>query len=230
MAEEKFNFSTTLKDTFKTIKEVFVKPATTDTKRFADAKNAGIFAGCAAVLYLVIELLSSIISTVVTKSCENVSLATLSCTSYKTSVDFDNLNNFKFFEVLGHDILYLVGAVAVIAVVVYVMGLIFKKQPKFMKLVAVVTAGFAPLFAGGFVAGIVSYIWLPLAIFVFFAGLVLSIAYMVNGVSKEIVLEGDKKVFFHVAAIVVIFIVAYFILTNVAKDSAVSSYLKLLNF
>lgn len=227
MAEGKFNFSATLKDTFETIKTVFVKPATKNEekiKKFADAKTAGIFTGFTAVIYLIIELISAIISTVVTKSC---SLFTNKC---ETKVDFNNLNKFDFLKALGDNILTILGIIAVVAIVVYVMGLIFKKQPKFMKLVAIVTAGLAPLFLAGFVSGILTYIWAPLALFVFFAGLVLSLAYTINAISKEIVFEDDKKVFFHVATITVIFIVAYFILTSVAKDTAAGAYIKLLGF
>lgn len=223
-----FDFSATLKDTFDTLKAVFKKPATTDTKKYDNAKTAGIFAGFAAIIYLLIDLISAVISTIVVKECANVSFASFSCTEYKTKVNFENLNNFKFFETLGNNILTLLGAVAVVAGVVYVMGLIFKKQPKFMKLVAVVTAGLAPLFVAAFVSGILAYIWTPLAIFVTFAGIVLSIAYMVNAISKEIVLDGDKKIFFHIVSTIAIFIVAYFILTSIAKDSAAAAYIKLL--
>jgi len=58
--------------------------------------------------------------------------------------------------------------------------------------------------------------------------MVATFAYIINAVSKEIVLEGDKKIFFHIVSIVVMFIVAYFILTNIAKDSAAGAYIKLL--
>ena len=223
-----FDFSKTLKESFDTIKSVFVKPATKENKKFADVKTAGIFAGFAAVIYLVVELISAIIQTVVTKSCENISFSTMSCSSYKTKVDFNNLNNCDFFKALGNDVLTLVGIVAVVAIVVYVMGLIFKKQPKFMKLVAITTAGLAPFFAASFISTIVAYIWTPLAVFVIFAGMVATFAYIINAVSKEIVLEGDKKIFFHIVSIVVMFIVAYFILTSIAKDSAAGAYIKLL--
>ena len=226
--KESFNFSKTLKESLETIKAVFVKPATSDNKKFDDVKTAGIFAGFAAVIYLIVELIGAIIQTVVVRSCENISLSTLSCSSYTTKVNFENLNNFEFFKILGDNALSLIGAVAVVAVVTYVMGLIFKKQPKFMKLVAVITAGFAPLFLAAFAAVILAYIWTPLALFAVVAGMVLSFAYMINAVSKEIVLEGDKKLFFHVATIFVIFVVAYFILTSIAKDSAAGAYIKLL--
>lgn len=228
MAEEKFNFSTSLKDTLKTLKEVFVKPASSDTKKFADVKKAGIFAGFAAVIYIIIELISAIIQTVVTKSCENFSLSSFSCSSYKTKVDFNNLNNFDFFKALGDSALTLIGTVAVVAIVVYIMGLIFKKQPKFVKLVAIVVAGLAPIFAATLISSVLAFVWAPLAFFVIFAALTASLAYTINAVSKEIVFEGDKKLFFHIATITVIFVVAYFILTSIAKDTQAGAYIKLL--
>jgi hypothetical protein len=65
---EKFDFKKTLKETFETVKNVFVKPASADISRFDNAKNAAIFTGFAAVIYIVTYHLSSLISTIVKKA------------------------------------------------------------------------------------------------------------------------------------------------------------------
>lgn len=211
-----FDFSKTLKDTFDTIKAVFVKPNTKaieKIKAVKDIKTAGIFAGFSIVIYIIVNLLSAAISTIVTKSCN---LFSGKC---ETKVDFENLKNFDFFKNLGDSFLYIVGAIAIIAVVVYILGLIFKKQPNFGRVLAIATAAYAPIVVASFLGTIFGFIWSALTIFVIFAGFALAIACMVSAYDKEIALEGDKKLFFHILASLIIFIIAYFIVTNIMKSS-----------
>lgn len=216
MANDKTNVKSTLKDSFETLKLVFTKPSTKaldKTKDFSDAKKAGIFAGIALVTYVIINILSAIISTVVTKSWTG-----------KTNVDFNNLNNFDFFKTLGDNLLYIALAIALVAAVIYVMGLVFKKQPNFTKVLGIAAAGFAPYYAASFVGMILAYFWAPLNTFVLVAGFSLMAAFIVNGVNKETGLEGDKKIFFHVATVTAIAAIAYFIVTNIIKTSILSGF------
>ena len=92
MATDKTNVKSVLKDSFDTLKLVFTKPSTKaldKTKDFSDAKKSGIFSGIAVVAYLLLSLISAVITTVVTKSWTG-----------KTNVDFNNLNNLDFFKTL----------------------------------------------------------------------------------------------------------------------------------
>ena len=216
MATDKTNVKSVLKDSFDTLKLVFTKPSTKaldKTKDFQDAKKSGIFSGIAVVAYLLLSLISAVITTVVTKSWTG-----------KTNVDFNNLNNLDFFKTLGDSLLYIAGAIAIVAAVVYVMGLIFKKQPNFMKVLGIAAAGFAPYYAASFVGTILGYFWAPLSLFVTVAGFSLTTGFIVNGVNKEVALEGDKKIFFHVASVTVIAIIAYFIATNIIKTSILGGF------
>jgi hypothetical protein len=206
------NIKSSLKDALETFKYVFTKPGTKALEKaenFKDAKVSGIFSGIAVVAYVIISLISAMISTVVVKSYF----------TGKTNVVFENLKNFDFLKNLGDNLLYTALAIAIVAAVVYVMGLIFKKQPNFMKLLGVVALGFAPAVCAAFVGNILAYFWSPLGMFATGAGLALMISFVVTAINKEIALEGDKKIFFHVATVTVIYVIAYLIVTNVLKTS-----------
>ena len=221
VAEKKaksFDFQSTLKNTFKTLTNVFKHPATKaieDVKKFDDPKTVGIFAGFSIAIYLIISILASIIQTIFTRKI--VYNYPFNDGGMKTRIGFENLKNFDFLKVLGDNFVAIVGVIFIISVVVYVLALVFKKQPNFSRLISIVTIGYAPLIAGGLLAIILNYFSVPLAIAVIIASLTLSISYMISANNKEIKLEGDKLIFFHVAAITIFALVAYFISTQILK-------------
>ena len=224
-----FNFKKSIIETFNDLKNVFVKPETADRKKFENGKTAGIFIGFSAVFYVIAQILTTIIDKIIVRSCDTYSRNSFisTCEKYKTEIDFSRLEDFQFFEILKASVTGLVIFVVVLTAIIYVMGLIFKKQPKFAKLASIVTASLAPYYVAAFVATILYYIWAPLSILVFFAGLSLMFAYIINAVSSELALSGDQKIFFHVATITVIVAVFYFIATYVFKD--VLSDIRILN-
>ena len=211
-----FDFQSTLKNTFKTLTNVFKHPATKaieDIKKFDDPKTVGIFAGFSIAIYLIISILASIIQTIFTRKYEY----SFTNSGLKTKANFENLKNFDFLKVLGDNFVAIVGVIFIISIVVYVLALVFKKQPNFSRLISITTIGYAPLIAGGLLAIILNYFSVPLAIAVIIASLTLSISYMISANNKEIKLEGDKLIFFHVAAITIFALVAYFISTQILK-------------
>ena len=196
-----FDFQSTLKNTFKTLTNVFKHPATKaieDVKKFDDPKTVGIFAGFSIAIYLIISILASIIQTIFTRKYEY----SFTNSGLKTKANFENLKNFDFLKVLGDNFVAIVGVIFIVSIVVYVLALVFKKQPNFSRLISITTIGYAPLIAGGLLAIILNYFSVPLAI---------------AANNKEIKLEGDKLIFFHVAAITIFALVAYFISTQILK-------------
>jgi hypothetical protein len=109
------------------------------------------------------------------------------------------------------------------------MGLVFKKQPKFVKLASIVTASLAPYYVAAFVATILYFIWSPLSILVVFAGLSLMFAYIINAINSELALSGDKKIFFYVATATIIVAVFYFIVAYVFKETLSNMNLNVLD-
>ena len=223
---EKFDFKKTLKETFETIKNVFVKPASADISRFDNAKNAAIFTGFAAVIYIVTYHLSSLISTIVKKGCDySYKSYRLTCDP-KTTIDFSRLDGEVYFVTLKAAFIGLLATLAIASVVTYIMGLIFKKQPKFMKLVAIIMAGLAPTYLLVLISTILYFIWEPLGIIVTIVSLVLTFAFIINAITKELALEGDKKIFFHVATITAL-VIAISLLVYFAIGDSITKLLDL---
>jgi hypothetical protein len=112
------------------------------------------------------------------------------------------------------------------SVVTYIMGLIFKKQPKFMKLVAIIMAGLAPTYLLVLISTILYFIWEPLGIIVTIVSLILTFAFIINAITKELALEGDKKIFFHVATITAL-VIAISLLVYFAIGDSITKLLDL---
>ena len=162
---------------------------------------------------MIISILASIIQTIFTRKYEY----SFTNSGLKTKVNFENLKNFDFLKVLGDNFVAIIGVIFIVSIVVYVLALVFKKQPNFSRLISITTIGYAPLIAGGLLAIILNYFSVPLAIAVIIASLTLSISYMISANNKEIKLEGDKLIFFHVAAITIFALVTYFVSTQILK-------------
>ena len=116
-----FDFQSTLKNTFKTLTNVFKHPATKaieDVKKFDDPKTVGIFAGFSIAIYLIISILASIIQTIFTRKYEY----SFTNSGLKTKANFENLKNFDFLKVLGDNFVAIVGVIFIVSIVVYVLA------------------------------------------------------------------------------------------------------------
>ena len=211
-----FDFGGCFKGSLDVVKGTFVKPASEGASKldkFKDAKFTGFFVVFAILIETVITLITAIFSTVVTKSYNLFSGET------KTSINWGNLEHFDFWKTLGNGLLYGAIIIAVVAVIAYVVALVMKKSPNFLKLAGIVAAGIIPYFACCLLGAILGLLSTDLNMIVTIIGLVYSGTLVISGIDKEVAAEGDKKVYFHALSISIVVILLYYISINILKSS-----------
>ena len=209
------DFGKCLKDTFGAVKAVFVKPASEGAKAIdiKDPKAGWIKNAILLVTVEIINLINTVLGLIIvkTKSFSGFSSKGIN-TETKVEFKFDNITSINYFEVIGKSLLMTAIFVLVVAGVSYLVGMLMKKQANIVKLAGAVLLGLIPMAVCGILATLVAMFWTEGAIFVTMAGLVFGLAIMINIISKEMALEGDKLIFFHLATILVVALVYYFII------------------
>lgn len=206
-----FDFVSFITECFMFILACLMKPITAIKNKineYADVKSAGILVILVSLCRMIIGLINAMIQVIFVKQ-RNFLKGTTSLT-----VSFDGLKNLDYFSLIVKQFVGFIIVVAVVAGVYYVVSCVMKKTVNYFKLVSIATVSFIPMFIAGFVATIISYIYIPLSVFVVFATLVYSVIIFIRCVNDEIKLDGDMMVYFQTICLTVIFIITYYVLSN----------------
>ncbi len=207
-----FDFVSFITGCFMFILACLMKPVTaikSKINEYSDVKTAGILVILVSLCRMIINLLGSMISVIFVKQ-RNFLKGT---TSF--SVSFDGLKNLDYFSLIVKQFIGFIIVVAVVAGVYYVVSCVMKKTVNYFKLVSIATVSFIPMFIAGFVSIIISYIYMPIGAFIVFASLVYSVVTFIRIINDEITFD-DKNVmvYFQTICLTVIFIIAYYALSN----------------
>jgi len=211
-----FDFKTTLKDSFDAMKAIFVKPASKGAEKlskFDDLKSAGVLAAFIVIISTIINLLTTMASAIVTRTYS------LTSGAIKTKIDWGNLNNVDYFKAIWQGLLYGAIAIAAIAGIIYIVALVMKKTTNYAKLLSIVAVSYVPALVVSLIGAIVSTFAPEVGLIITTAGTIYSGAIIISSVNKEVSLDGDKNIYFHSIVIVIIYIIAYIVLTNILKTS-----------
>ena len=207
-----FDFGSFITECFTFILACLLKPITAIKNKindYADVKTAGILVILVSLCRMVIGLLGTMISAIFVKQ-RNFLKGTTSL-----DVSFDGLKNLDYFSLIVKQIIGFIIVVAVVAGVYYVVSCVMKKTVNYFKLVSITTVSFIPMFIAGFVSTIIAYIYAPIGAFIVFASLVYSVITFVRSMSDEIKLDDlNMMVYFQTICLTVIFIIAYYALSN----------------
>ena len=145
------------------------------------------------------------------------------------SWNWDNLKDFKWFNVIGKNFLIYVCAFLIIAGVFYLVSLIFKKTLPYLKSLAIVVSAFIPGVIGGMIVGpLLSFIYTPLSMLVIALSIVYSITILYELINDELKLESDQKVYFNVVCYGVVIVIGYFAFTKLIASN-LNNPLKVIN-
>ena len=114
---------------------------------------------------MIINLLGTMISAIFVKQT-NIFKGTSSL-----NVSFEGLKNLDYFSLVVKQFIGFIVVIAVVAGVYYIVSCVMKKTVNYFKLASIATVSFIPTFIAGFVATIISYIYMPLGVFIVFASL-----------------------------------------------------------
>lgn len=198
---------------FKYSKDVLLNPYKTfknKEQELSNTKNALIFSGIVSLVMMLITLLTNMISSIFVKE---ISAKTF---KYHTVVKFSELGDLNYLTLIGRNLLIYAGIIVVMALVYYIVGLIFKKDSKFTKLLSISATSVIPFIAlGMIISPIVNLIWQPLSLVATVAGLVYSILIFINLIKEEIKFEDkDLKIKFHLICLTILGTIGYYLYTK----------------
>ncbi len=185
---------------------------------FDDKKTLFTFAGITAGVIAVLNILRGLITAVFVKC------STLFCTK-SLIVSFENLKNVEYLKLIFTSILMGAGIILSLAIVFYVAGLIFKKQAKFTRLLAISSVAVLPAAAVSlFVSTILGYIWAPLSMILTIASAVYSLAIFITLVNEQFEFENnDSKILFNSICFAILAIAGYYLGMHLITSAVTSS-------
>lgn len=218
-----FDFKAIVMGCLNFIISVMLKPISAlkeKIKNYSDFKSAGIFVLFVSIANVLINLISEMISAVFVKQTNYFSGKT------KLEVSFDNLGNLDYFDLIVKQLFWSIVIVAAVAGIYYIVSMIMKKNVNYFRLCTIFSVSFVPVYVISLVSVIVNYIYTPLSLFLVFAAFIYSFLIFIHAIDNEIEFKDvDCKVFFHTICLTVVFIVSYYVLTNML-DTMVTSLLK----
>ncbi len=196
---------------FKTFKE--------EETKLCNPKTSLIFSAIVAVAMMLITLFKAMISSIFVKTIDR------STYEYKTTVDFSQLKNLDWVGLLVKNLLIFAGVIVAIALIYYIVSLMFKKSTNFIKMLSVSATSLIPYIAlGMIVSPILGKIWTPLSIIATVIGAVYSLLIFINLMNEDLVFDNvDLKIYFHLICLSVLGSAGYylymkFMVSSVSKD------------
>lgn len=220
-----FDFKTTIMNCITFILAVALKPVNafkSKVKDYSDFKSAGILVLFVSLAKMVINLLGTMISTVFVKQKNFFSGET------KFTVDFENLKDLNYFDLIIKNVFWSIVIIAAVAGVYYIVSMIMKKSVNYFRVASITAVSFAPVFVATFAGTIIAYIYAPLSVFLIFASFIYSLLIFIHAIDAEVDFkDADYKVYFHAICITAMFIIAYYIFSSMLGNLfSLSSLLK----
>ncbi len=196
---------------FKTFKE--------EETKLCNPKTSLIFSAIVAVAMMLITLFKAMISSIFVKTID------YSTYEYKTTVNFSQLKNLDWVGLLVKNLLIFAGVIVAIALIYYIVSLIFKKSTNFIKMLSVSATSLIPYIGlGMIVSPILGKIWTPLSIIATVTGAVYSLLIFINLINEDLVFDNvDLKIYFHLICLSILGSAGYYLymklmFSSVSKD------------
>lgn len=190
-----------------------------EESKLSDTKNSAMITVIIAALMVVINLVKSMISAVFVKTMD------YSTFKYTTTVDFSRLKDLNYLELIGKNLLIYVAVMAGIALVYYIISMIFKKNANYIKMLSISSISLIPfILLGMIVSPLVGFLWNPLAMVATFLGATYTFLIFINLMDEELVFDSlDEKIYFHTICLTIILCAGYYIYTNLIVRSITKS-------
>lgn len=221
------NVNNSLLNIIKYIISFVIKPFETyknEEDKLTNTKTSLILCGIVAGAMMIINLLTSMISTIFVKHFDYSTL------EYKTKLDFAGLNDLDYLGLIGKNLLIYICIIVAIAVVYYLASLVVKKSTNFIKILSISAISLIPyVVMGMLVSPILGKIWVPLSIVAAVVGIVYSIIIFVMLISDNIKFDKkDLSAYFHLACMTILGTVGYYAFIKLFTSgitNQISSYL-----
>ena len=206
---------------------IFVKPAQvikSSVPKFDDFKNSAILGVIVVVIATIASLIQSMATIVVEKRYTLFE-------GVKTTIEWENLKDLDYFDIIFKNLLLYIGIILAIAAVYYGVSLLFKKKVSFPKFVGIASLAMIPMVAGSLILGpLLGMLYAPLNPILSLIGIVYSLFLLYEMMSQEVSLEGNAKFYFHMLCMTILLIVGYFTYTEFVISSVADDLDSILNF
>ena len=184
-----------------------VKSFKEEENKFNNAKTSIIFSSIVAIGIMLINLIKTMISTIFSKSFDYTTF------KMKTSVDFSNLKDLDYLDLIGKQLLIYAGIILAIALVYYLASLVVKKQVSFTKMLAVSATSVIPFtILSIIVSPLLGKIWAPLSVISLVVGIVYSLLIFITLINKDITFEnGDSRIYFNLICLSILGSAGYYV-------------------
>lgn len=206
---------------------IFVKPAQvikSSVPKFENFKNSAILGVIVVVIATIASLIQSMATIVVEKRYTLFE-------GVKTTIEWENLKDLDYFDIIFKNLLLYIGIILAIAAVYYGVSLLFKKKVSFPKFVGIASLAMIPMVAGSLILGpLLGMLYAPLNPILSLIGIVYSLFLLYEMMSQEVSLEGNAKFYFHMLCMTILLIVGYFTYTEFVISSVADDLDSILNF
>lgn len=191
----------------------------------ADTKTSLIISGGMSVIMMLITLFTSMINAIFAKTFD------YSTFSYKTKVDFGRLGDLDYVSLIFKNLLIYACIIAAIALVYFLIAMIFKKKANYIKLLSSTAISMLPVVIGSMLVGpILGKIWSPLGLVVSIASIIYTIAILVTLINDQVTLEDKNyRIYYHGLSITILLVAGYYILINVLLSGITKGASSILN-
>ena len=191
----------------------------------ADTKTSLIISGGMSVIMMLITLFTSMINAIFAKTFD------YSTFSYKTKVDFGRLGDLDYVSLIFKNLLIYACIIAAIALVYFLIAMIFKKKANYIKLLSTTAISMLPVVIGSMLVGpILGKIWSPLGLVVSIASIIYAIGILVTLINDQVTLEDKNyRIYYHGLSITILLVAGYYILINVLLSGITKGASSILN-
>ena len=198
---------------FMFIVAAFLKPSQSfdeEKSKLDDVKNCMIFSGIIAVLMMVVNLVTNMITAVIQKTYS------LFEGSYKTEIVWENLKELPYASLIFKNLLIYAVVILALAGIFFVGSLIAKKTITYIRSLAITAISMIPFIGiGMFLSNILGLLWQPLSVILVLIGFIYSIAIFVSLLSKELAFDNkDYMIYYFAGCFSTVLIIIYFIVTK----------------
>ena len=205
------------------IVNVLLKPYKTfkeEENKLCNVKTSLIFSSIIVVAMMLINLITSMISAIFINDFDVTKF------EYVKRLELSNLGKLDYLELIGKNLLIYAGIIAGIALIYYIVSLIFKKNTNYIKLLSITAISAIPVvLITMIVAPILGIIWETLYFVASIIGIIYSIVIFITLISENIKFENkDLNMYFHLICISVIGVSGYYLLMNIFTSSISSDF------
>ena len=193
--------------------------------KLSNPKTSILLSAIISVIMTLVIIVKKVISTVVTKTMDP------STFKLKTTVDFGQLKDLEWMNLIFKNLLISAAIVVAIALVYYIISLMFKRFTDFIKILSISATSLIPyIVLGMIVSPLLGMIWAPLSMIAMITGTIYSLLIFISLMNEEIPFEDvNTKIYFHLICLSILGSAGYYCYLKFMTSAVPNSLKNVLN-